>query len=962
MFLAGKFAQPAVHDKESILQSFSAPSSAPRVVIHAPPGYLSAASLAAFLQQAQGSLLWFRAALSDADPATFLLALIHVFRKLDPGLGSDSLARIQHLQWLEQRWPDLYAGLADEIRRAGLGPATLVLEHVDVLQGNPSAQISFYYHFLPGLPENFRVVLTAESRPLARWLPQSTEYIAMHQLALDLDDCQKLFDMAGLQMKENTLDRLLRLTSGRHQLVAQICAFGKIFGRAYLEQNVSRSRSLYALQLRLCQDAALAFPVADLPALTLLGYLGYNHAAIQRAVIGLDRDMPVFPAVQRLVGGWQLLPDAWRVALRRTSAVRSVDQHLGLIRAGEYLCAHRAVLAGLELLVMIGAHDQASRALEQNLDQLLNLGQWQNFSDLISRLGRSSLQEYPRLLGAQGVILASRGEGQAATRYLFQSYRSALEKQEFDQACESLLALAALTEWQQEPERAFQYVMHARKLAEAAGLDKQQAWAEYHLGGLLIQEERYPAAEVYYQHAHQLADRAADLRLLACLQVISPLAARQVDLLNESLQRHEEFRAVLAAERAHADQLQRALSSTESTQLLLEGDFQNLPFPQLLKLAIQVERTNQREVPRWRRAWQRLVEYIRSHLQEKLIFRPGKPSEAYQEDFVVTSPSASRDLNMLLDKPADSHIEELLEVTHPAHGLQADPPLVQVDRQRQMPVLARSDSPVRIPVTGESPKRQAVAIYFLGNFRLGVDDALLEMVPGGQVGALLKYLVYHRQRRIPREELSELFWPDTDPELARNSLNVALSHVRQVLRSRVTADVIIYAEGKYTLTSELDYWVDLDEFEQNLEAAWNHTQADEHEQAIRCLEIAANLYQGDFLADDPYEEWTLFPRERLRLAYLDALHQLSHHYFELKRYAACAAICQSILERDNCREDVHCLLMRCYARQDQFHLGLRQYQVCVDALQRELEIEPAEATQSLYRRLKRREHTRPGVA
>jgi DNA-binding SARP family transcriptional activator len=210
--------------------------------------------------------------------------------------------------------------------------------------------------------------------------------------------------------------------------------------------------------------------------------------------------------------------------------------------------------------------------------------------------------------------------------------------------------------------------------------------------------------------------------------------------------------------------------------------------------------------------------------------------------------------------------------------------------------------------------------------------------------------------------LIDVFWPDTDPELARNRLNVALSSVRQVFRDVLDLDVILYQQGMYTLNPQLDVWVDLNEFESQLDKAFDYDRRKQHGAAVNALEIAANLYQGDFLAGDPYDEWTVFTRERVRLAYLDALVQLAHQYFESSQYAACAAICQSILERDICREDVHCLLMRCYARQDQFHLGLRQYQTCVEALNRELDIDPAEATQALYHRLQRREHTQPGLA
>ena len=46
-----------------------------------------------------------------------------------------------------------------------------------------------------------------------------------------------------------------------------------------------------------------------------------------------------------------------------------------------------------------------------------------------------------------------------------------------------------------------------------------------------------------------------------------------------------------------------------------------------------------------------------------------------------------------------------------------------------------------------------------------------------------------------------------------------------------------------------------------------------------------------------------------------------------------ATLCQVIVQRDPCREDTHRRLMRCFGRQGQTHLALRQYQVCADALE-----------------------------
>ena len=91
----------------------------------------------------------------------------------------------------------------------------------------------------------------------------------------------------------------------------------------------------------------------------------------------------------------------------------------------------------------------------------------------------------------------------------------------------------------------------------------------------------------------------------------------------------------------------------------------------------------------------------------------------------------------------------------------------------------------------------------------------------------------------------------------------------------------------------------------------------------------------------------MLTRERLRVVYLDTLDRLSHLYFTQGRYGSCATLCQVIVQRDPCREDAHRRLMRCFSRQGQTHLALRQYQVCADALRAELAVDPDPSTVAL---------------
>lgn len=251
-------------------------------------------------------------------------------------------------------------------------------------------------------------------------------------------------------------------------------------------------------------------------------------------------------------------------------------------------------------------------------------------------------------------------------------------------------------------------------------------------------------------------------------------------------------------------------------------------------------------------------------------------------------------------------------------------------------------------------KTITMVVQMLGSFGITIQDVPAKF-PVSRGLSLLKYLLFHHKEDIPREVLMDIFWPDTEPEASRNNLNVALYSLRQALRSTTDLALIHFEDGAYSLASNLDLWLDVEEFEQCIKAGQRLEARNQLTAAITKYEVAINLYQGDFLADSPYEDWTIPGRERLRLAYLETLDRLSQIYFNDERYAACIALCQTILTRDRCREDAHYRLMQCYSRLGQGPLALRQYQVCAEALQIELEVDPAPETAQLYELIRHHE-------
>jgi DNA-binding SARP family transcriptional activator len=249
----------------------------------------------------------------------------------------------------------------------------------------------------------------------------------------------------------------------------------------------------------------------------------------------------------------------------------------------------------------------------------------------------------------------------------------------------------------------------------------------------------------------------------------------------------------------------------------------------------------------------------------------------------------------------------------------------------------------------------AMTAYLLGKFQVSINNQSLSKWPGSRSLGVFKYLLTYKDKEIPRDVLMEVFWPGTDPDSARNNLNVTFHKLRQVFSTVTTTPLIIFEHGNYHFNPEIHVWTDIEEFERHSQAARSLQVKGHLINAVAEYEIASNLYQGDFLSDEPYEDWAVNTRERLRVIFLDMLDRLSQIYFSQGSYTTSAALCQRILECDNCREDATCRLMRCYCRIGQHNLALRQYQAIVEALRTELDVAPESTTTELAERIRRHE-------
>jgi DNA-binding SARP family transcriptional activator len=938
MLVEGKFVKPLAYCADVHRNALRARLGAPDILIEAPSGYLLTGCLAALLEEAGKQIIWLRLGPEDVDPASCLWSLVMAAQQVDRQAGLETLYRMQRLPGPLQGWPGLFELLARDCAGRFTNPTTWVFEHTHHLARSPQTLALLANHFIRLLPEDQQVILIAQERlPLPR-VRKPFVQVNGEDLSLRPKAMESLLQKSGVRLQSVCARRAAELAQGRAVALLGICNATQSLGEPWVERCLQQSQSLNETFSRTARTCMTSLDRHGQEAVNILAFLGYDHPAINQSITG-EASMPSGPWAQSLSQSWIRPYHLWHHPLK--TAVGSGEAFCPPVlgAAADYLCRNDAALNGIGLLFEINCLEQAAYYLAHHAAQLLSCGFWETIHNWLDLLPSGMLIERPWLLLASAEIKSCSGDLHGAMRIFEQASERFAASAEPRGAIASLLALSATAAWTGDQGKAWGSADGARCLAEAAHLFGQQAWAEFQLACLAAREGDLQPAAAHFRDAAGLALQTDEPYILDCIRSLEALVGEQQRLYALRLSQQKVYQECERAEQQGARRLAQALQSPRNgiEGILTDQDW--LQIPLFFKLAGNASR--QENTPG---GGQGLKGWLRRLWTSRV-----KDSEPFAPVVVpipeVVLPCGADHASSLLPRPRAE--QEAMRIQPAGINLSLEEPGERTEAAIVVP--AELPTPVPAGVT------HSLTAYLLDGFRLGIEDKPVQTLPGGRSGMLLKYLVFHHQRQMPRELLMDQFWPEAEPEIARNRLNVAMSGLRQALRVATENEIIVFQDGKYGLSPSWEVWVDVDEFERYLEKSRRLEAAGEAEQAIHCLEVAANLYQGDFLQDDPYEEWTVSIRERLRLAYLDALYQLSRHYFQTEQNAACAALCQTILARDACREDVHCLLMRCYARQNQVPLALRQYQACVEALRRELEVEPARATMALYEQLRRRE-------
>lgn len=219
-----------------------------------------------------------------------------------------------------------------------------------------------------------------------------------------------------------------------------------------------------------------------------------------------------------------------------------------------------------------------------------------------------------------------------------------------------------------------------------------------------------------------------------------------------------------------------------------------------------------------------------------------------------------------------------------------------------------------------------------------------------------KYLAVNRHKGfLPRDILMELLWPGNPVEAAQKSLNAALTTLRKTLEpeaGRGESSYLIVRGDSLLLELGNGGWIDLESFRKSLSQAAKAREMGDFDLYFRGLREAADIYRGEFCAEDLYEDWCQGERESLKREYVDLLKELATEYLRRGESAEALAQLKAAVAKDPGREDLYRKQMT-FCSQAGNRAGIEEaFRQCSSYLKENYEVSPSPQTIDLYQRLR----------
>ncbi len=247
----------------------------------------------------------------------------------------------------------------------------------------------------------------------------------------------------------------------------------------------------------------------------------------------------------------------------------------------------------------------------------------------------------------------------------------------------------------------------------------------------------------------------------------------------------------------------------------------------------------------------------------------------------------------------------------------------------------------------------------LGRFAVSVGS---RSIPEGawrsrKAANLVKLLALVPGHRMHREQLVDLLWPHLGRAAATNNLHHTMYVARKLLLPdpATSPRCLAVRADEVALCPEARLWTDVEAFEEAALAA-----REDREPAL--YRAALELYAGDLLPENRYEEWVETRRMELMETHLGLLVELGRLYEERGEVEQAIEALREVVRNEPTREEAHAGLMRLYAACGRRGEALSQYRRLYEILRREFSSWPSAESERLYEEIRAGRFLQAGYA
>lgn len=244
-----------------------------------------------------------------------------------------------------------------------------------------------------------------------------------------------------------------------------------------------------------------------------------------------------------------------------------------------------------------------------------------------------------------------------------------------------------------------------------------------------------------------------------------------------------------------------------------------------------------------------------------------------------------------------------------------------------------------------------IKIETLGNFCVWRNQEKIDAKEFGRDKAiqLLQYLVcYRKKNALHKEKIMDQLWDDWND----NDFKVALHGIHKALdpnkNARTEATFIIRQGVSYQL--DLDkVWIDVEALEKYIEIGNKSIQEDQN-LSKKAYSEAIKLYQGAFLPNRIYEDWTSEEREKTQLLILNTYIALAELLVDENPLES-IRLSQNAIQIDATWEDAYRIQMQAYLNKGNRPQAIKTYMKCEAVLEEEYGISPLPETKKLLAKI-----------